>query len=139
PGLLPAVVRDRHDERVLDRTLERWRAEPAVPVLDLRPELLAAKGQGSLYYRNDSHWTPLGMYVGVARMLDGLSDVLPGPPAPPWTGVPHTLQRRNLADLWRMAGMQRSPPEEPVLVADRPDARARRTGEKVPAPDAERL
>src|SRR5439155_2598946 len=40
---LPAVVRDRLDERVLDRVLERWRAEPAVRVVDLRPEFLAAK------------------------------------------------------------------------------------------------
>jgi alginate O-acetyltransferase complex protein AlgJ len=139
PERLPAVVRDRHDGRLLDRTLERLRADPAVPVIDLRPELAAAKEYGSVYYRNDTHWTPLGSYVGAARVVGGLAGVLPGAAPASWLTVPHVLQRRNLGDLWRKAGMQPPPPEEPVLVPDRPDVRAHRTGEKVPVDDSLRL
>lgn len=139
PERLPAVVRDRTDERVFDRTLERWRAEPAVPVIDLRPELLAAKPYGSVFYRNDTHWTPLGSYVGGASVVDGLADVLPGGPVQTWPTVPHMLQRRNMGDLWRMAGMQRPAPEEPVLVAELRRNPAQRSDEVVPVPEAERL
>src|SRR5262245_9076222 len=139
PERLPAVVRVRHDEHAFDHTQERWRAEPAVPFLDLRPELVASKEYGSVYYRNDTHWTPMGSYVGGAAIVERLSDVLPGGPPPSWLAVHHVLQRRNLGDLWRMAGMRPSPPEEPVLVPTRSDNPARRTNEVVPVPDVERL
>jgi hypothetical protein len=139
PERLPAVVRDREDLHVLDRAQAVWRAEPAVSVVDLRPELLAAKQYGSLYYRYDTHWTPLGAYLGAARMIEALTDVLPVPAAPPWTRVAHLHQQRVAGDLWRMAGMRGSAPAEDVLVADRPGARARRTDEAVAAPEAQRL
>src|SRR5437870_6763665 len=112
PERLPQVVRDREDAHALDRALALWRAEPAVSVVDLRPELLAAKEYGQVYYRNDTHWTPLGAYVGGALTMEALTDVLPGPAAPPWTARAHVSQRRVAGDLWRMAGMRGSPPAD---------------------------
>jgi hypothetical protein len=139
PERLPQVVRDRDDGHVLDRTLALWRAEPAVAVVDLRPVILAAKPYGSVYFRYDTHWTPLGDYVGASRVVDALADVLPGPPEPPWPARAHLSQRRVAGDLWLKVGLAGSPPEEEVLVPARPRCRARRTSEKVPIPDAERL
>jgi hypothetical protein len=139
PERLPQVVRDRDDDHVLDRTLAIWRAEPAVPVVDLRPDLLAAKAYGQVYHRNDTHWTPMGAYVGGARVTEALADVLPGPAAAPWTSIAHATQSRVAGDLWRLAGMRGSAPAEEVLVAEPPDRRTGRTDEPVAVPDVLRL
>ena len=44
---------------------------PKIPVLDLLPELLAAKKfyGDSLYYRADTHWSPVGGYIGTANII----------------------------------------------------------------------
>ena len=44
---------------------------PKIPVLDLLPELLAAKKfyGDSLYYRADTHWSPVGGYIGAASII----------------------------------------------------------------------
>ena len=32
----------------------------AIPAVDLRPALIAAKAEGKVYRMNDTHWTALG-------------------------------------------------------------------------------
>ncbi|MFK7926211.1 MAG: hypothetical protein AB8H47_29955 [Bacteroidia bacterium] len=44
----------------------------AIPVLDLRPPLNAAKSKGLLYYRHDTHWNHLGSWVGTQAVLQKL-------------------------------------------------------------------
>jgi alginate O-acetyltransferase complex protein AlgJ len=138
PERLPAVVRGRPDPCVLDRVLARWRADPPVPVLDLRADLLAAKQFGPVYYRYDTHWTPMGTYVGAARTVAELADVLPGSNLP-WTEVPHGTARAGPGDLWRFLGMPGTPPDEVLPVPHRQDARARPTGETISIPKAVRI
>ena len=47
-----------------------------VPVIDLRTPLLVAKIAGTLFWRYDSHWTPLGAVVGFNALVQaaGLTD-----------------------------------------------------------------
>jgi len=138
PEYLPAVARGRTDSQVLDRVLARWRADPPVPVLDLRADLLAAKQLGQVYYRYDTHWTPMGTYVGAARTVAALADVLPGP-HPPWTDVPHGTIHAPSGDLWRLLSVPGTQPDEVLPVAFRNDARARPTGERISVLKADRL
>jgi alginate O-acetyltransferase complex protein AlgJ len=138
PELLPAIARGRPDSQVLDRVLARWRADPPVPVLDLRPDLLTAKQFGPVYYRYDTHWTPMGTYVGAARTVAALADVLPGP-NPPWTEVPHGTVSVAPDDLWKILGEPGRPADEVLPVPLRRDARARPTGETISVPMADRL
>ncbi|MBI5137190.1 MAG: hypothetical protein HZA24_07615 [Nitrospirae bacterium] len=52
-------------------------ARSDVPVVDLTPALLAAKGDGDLFMRTDSHWNGRGAYVGYAAVMERLSGWFP--------------------------------------------------------------
>jgi hypothetical protein len=52
-------------------------AGTGVIFLDLRPALKAAKSSGPIYYKTDSHWTPLGAYVAVDELLRVLHPIFP--------------------------------------------------------------
>jgi hypothetical protein len=45
--------------------------------LDLRPALNAAKSSGPLYYKADTHWTPLGAFVAANQILHALHPIYP--------------------------------------------------------------
>jgi hypothetical protein len=45
--------------------------------LDLRPTLKAAKSTGPLYYKTDTHWTPLGAYVAANQLLHAFHPAFP--------------------------------------------------------------
>lgn len=75
----------------------------AIPVLDLRVPLAAAKSKGLLYYRHDTHWNHLGSWVGTQAVLQKLQ-------MPP---LPHDIeqfdsQRRIGGDQLRMARLRQS-------------------------------
>lgn len=83
--------------------LRRW---TRVEALDLTPALRAARGLGELYYRYDTHWTPLGVAVGAAAIADWLRERWPHLPplSTAWTwgelvGPPYL-------DLARLLGLE---------------------------------
>ena len=45
--------------------------------LDLRPALRVAKSTGPLYYKTDTHWTPMGAYVALNELLHALHPAFP--------------------------------------------------------------
>ncbi|MFO0810125.1 MAG: hypothetical protein U0746_16010 [Gemmataceae bacterium] len=72
PEHQPAARGHRRGTTQLDRTMAVWAREPRIQVVDLRTDLRAAKGQGEIYYRTDTHWNPAGALVGyrsIARAL----------------------------------------------------------------------
>jgi alginate O-acetyltransferase complex protein AlgJ len=52
-------------------------ADTDITLLDLRPALKAAKSSGPLYYKADTHWTPLGAYVAANQVLRALHPIYP--------------------------------------------------------------
>lgn len=84
-----------------------------VTVADLRPALRAAKSEGQLYRRTDTHWTPLGALVGFNRLAEAM-----GRPdlAIPLDHVGWIRQVHVDGDLPRMAG--RPPIRETVMEPD---------------------
>jgi len=51
--------------------------QAGVPVLDLRPTLMAHKGERLQYYKTDSHWNYLGAFYGYEQLMARLRLALP--------------------------------------------------------------
>lgn len=133
PERLPAAERALvQPGSVATQVADHLRNSTDVRVLDLTPALRAAKPLGELYYRYDTHWTPLGATVGAAAILQALRrewpDIPPFPPADAWERArpespPHL-------DLARLLGVEawfaeaapsirpRGWPEPTVVLAD---------------------
>lgn len=77
PEHLPAHLRTTAPTR-LDQLIA-WLDQKKSPVkiVDLRPALLAAKAQGEIYRRTDSHWNDEGAYVAYRAILEAIRGVLP--------------------------------------------------------------
>jgi hypothetical protein len=88
----PAWNRDREAFR-------RALAQAGVEVLDPTDDLWEAKGEGELFLRGDTHWTPRGMDLVALGIANRLRPVI-GPP----TSVPTSILRtvRHDGDLLRM-------------------------------------
>jgi alginate O-acetyltransferase complex protein AlgJ len=78
-------------------------AERGVKAVDLRPALKAARSQGKVYLRHDSHWTPRGAIAGYNAVVE--ADGHPDWRVDPATALgPPTLVKGG--DLARLAGVQ---------------------------------
>jgi hypothetical protein len=91
----------------------------AAPLLDLRPAMQAAKGQGSLYQHHDSHWTNIGALVAFNGMARALGQ--------PWSLSPEAMQWRPAkateSDLVRLSGLVDLPAEILPQPPEGPDSR----------------
>ena len=80
-------------------------AEKGVKTVDLRPVMAAAKPEGPIYYRHDSHWTPRGALAAFNAIVEGDGH-------PDWrldqASVLTPLSVRKGGDLARMLGVQDS-------------------------------
>lgn len=87
-----------------------------VAALDLRAGLIAAKSDGPVYRRTDTHWTPLGSLTAFNRIAEALDH-------PEWFTSPQSLRWQARAirdgDLPRLAGL--APIREQVAFHDRAD------------------
>jgi hypothetical protein len=90
PPLLHTPPLDRPTR--LDELLAWMKAKKSpVPILDLRPALLAAKKEvGEVYRRTDSHWNDEGAYVGYREILSALRPLLPADRYPDFFPEPRT-------------------------------------------------
>lgn len=73
PDSLPRVG----DTHPLDQLSSYLQANTDVHVLDLRPDLEAAKVNGRIYHRTDSHWNDVGAYVAYSAILNRLAELVP--------------------------------------------------------------
>lgn len=69
-----------------------------VRFVDLRPELLAARSSGQLYWKYDSHWTPLGALIGFNAVVAAAG--LPG-----WQIAPAEVRGPTVASTSDLARM----------------------------------
>jgi len=113
PEHLPAWAQPLRRPTDYDRVLASAR-RCGVPTVDLRAALLAARGDGALYRRTDSHWTTQGATVGFNAIVRALG-------RPEWAAPLETMPARREVlldgDLPRMAGREPQPEAVKILGA----------------------
>lgn len=72
PEYLPTRFHPLGDRSRLDQVADWLGRETGVDCLDLRPALLAAKGEGRVYHYTDTHWNDLGAWVGAQAIAERL-------------------------------------------------------------------
>jgi hypothetical protein len=85
-----------------------------LPLLDLRPTLLAAKKFHMISYKTDSHWNAYGAYIGYRALLAKLREegAPVGPPAVTEKDLKFRFSKRKGMDLTILAGQRNSIFEE---------------------------
>jgi len=78
PEFLPTRIRRFRGESRLDQIIAYMQDQADLPVLDLRPALLAAKQKRLVFFRTDSHWNHWGAYSAYAAIMNRLADDFPG-------------------------------------------------------------
>lgn len=71
PEFMPARFLRKQKPSQYSQTMEMAKAAQ-LPVVDLRPILLAAKPSGPLYLRDDTHWNDLGVSVALPPIFDAM-------------------------------------------------------------------
>jgi hypothetical protein len=123
PEYLPASVRRVGAETRIDALVRDLRAHTTVPVLDLRPGLLAAKASERVYHRTDTHWNDRGAFVAYREILGALGPVAGSPAARDAFTAPQ--RRMPGMDLARMLGLSAELPEDDLPLVPRQPRRAR--------------
>ena len=104
PDDLPDWARNTGKRTEYDLFVEGLAAK-GVKVVDLRPVMAAARAEGQIYYRHDSHWTPRGALAAFNAIV--AADGRPG-----WrldqASALSPLSTRKGGDLARMLGVQES-------------------------------
>ena len=77
PEYMPRVYNRVDRESRLDQLKAHLKTHSTLTILDLREPLLAAKSDGQIYYRTDTHWNNRGAYAGYARIMEALSAWFP--------------------------------------------------------------
>jgi hypothetical protein len=78
PEYLPEWVVKSGAPGKLDQFLAHMRAHSTVPVLDLRPSLIAAKKDGPTYFTTDTHWNSFGGFIAYQQIIHALQPQMPG-------------------------------------------------------------
>jgi alginate O-acetyltransferase complex protein AlgJ len=77
PEYLPKWLVKNGQPGKLDQFLAYMRLHSTVPVLDLRPDLIAAKAQGPTYLQTDTHWNSFGAFVAYQQLINALQPQFP--------------------------------------------------------------
>ena len=115
PEFMPSRFLRKPKPSQYAQTMDMARAAD-LPVVDLRPDLLAAKPLGQLYRRDDTHWNDLGVSVALGPMFDAMRPRLDVHAAP--VSLDDYEQKPLTGDLAEMALINRSE-LAPVLKSDR--------------------
>jgi hypothetical protein len=73
---MPEHIRQVGKQTRLDQLVE-YMKDSEVTVLDLRPTLLAAKQQGQLFYKTDTHWNDFGAAIAQHEIIRTIQKVYP--------------------------------------------------------------
>jgi hypothetical protein len=87
PEYLPSGVKKLRPGTALDQFIAYAASHGGIPVLDLRSDLLAAKPQGQLYLKRDTHWSEQGAFIGYQAVMARLHAVRPELVAMPFPGL----------------------------------------------------
>jgi alginate O-acetyltransferase complex protein AlgJ len=76
PEYMPEHIRQVGKQTRLDQLIE-YMKDSEVTVLDLRPALLAAKQQGQLFYKTDTHWNDFGAAIAQYEIIRTIQKIYP--------------------------------------------------------------
>jgi hypothetical protein len=77
-----------------------------VPIVDVRGVLRDARKLRDVYYKNDTHWNPVGAWFGYCSLMDTLRRVEPGiSPAAPFASFHIVDEINEQADLAQLMGL----------------------------------
>ena len=105
PEHMPDVYNRLPNPSRLDQLTAHLQAHSRLNILDLREPLRAAKSQGPLYYRTDTHWNNRGAYIGYVKIMERLTSWFPAlEPTPRTSFRDETFSEpgRNLAGMLAM-------------------------------------
>jgi hypothetical protein len=77
PELMPARIRRVREVSWSEELFTHLRARTPVEFLDLRQPLRAAKAEGRVFWRTDTHWSDRGAYAGYRAIMGHLSRTWP--------------------------------------------------------------
>jgi len=84
PEFVPLFYSRPYAKSCLDQLVDYMRENSDLRILDLRPALLTEKKEGQLYFKGDTHWTPLGAYVGYREIMRAIETKYPSAQAFPF-------------------------------------------------------
>lgn len=120
PEFMPRNLPRLSEHSQLGQLIGYLQLNSTLPILDLRPDLLAARQNDRVYHRTDTHWNDLGAYLAYERILSRLgTDARSFEPAP----VRFARRRQDGLGLVRIVGLSKSFPEE-TLALELTDRRA---------------
>ncbi len=138
PEFMPDTIRRTSTTSRTDQLVAHLRAKATVPVLDLRPAILATKRDARIYHRTDSHWNDLGALVGAQAILARVNEVtggtLPGLAPDDRRDFERRDQRTPGLDLTTMLGLESWVNEDDIRL-DRKRRGARVVEPATPDPD----
>ncbi len=105
PEYLPRWVTRVNPQSRLDQLAERLRMKGEVTFLDVRPQLLEAKAKMPVYFRTDTHWTPLGSQIAFQQLAKQLHAWFPDYPLPVFEDSNRVRAPVPSGDLARFAGV----------------------------------
>ncbi|PZV17328.1 MAG: hypothetical protein DCF20_05685 [Pseudanabaena sp.] len=76
PEYMPKHIRQVGKQTRLDQLID-YMQDSEVQVLDLRPALLAAKPQGQLFYKTDTHWNDFGAAIAHSEIIRTIQKIYP--------------------------------------------------------------
>lgn len=71
PEKMPSLMTRRDRPSQFDQLMTTARAA-GLPVVDVRPALLRGKAEGLVYYKDDTHWTHWGAYLGYRAVMQAV-------------------------------------------------------------------
>ena len=105
PEYLPLSLRPGVGETRLDQIYRTLAERTAVPFLDVRPALLAAKADQEVYYHYDHHWNETGGYYAFLALAQRLRQDFPTLYIPSPSEITTSPGTYPAGDVGRMIGL----------------------------------
>jgi hypothetical protein len=125
PEYLPDNITRARSETRFDQLKRYLKAHSNFDILDLHEPLMRAKPLGQLYQQTDTHWNPLGAYIGYQEIMTRLKAWYPNVKAAPLSDFEIVHQQRPGGDLARVMGLKNVMKENYVDLLPRQPQQAR--------------
>lgn len=123
PEDLPSEYAQRGPTR-LDQLAAHMKAHSSVPLVDLRPSLVAEKSQRRLFFYTDTHWNDEGAYVAYDQVVGALAAFYPSMKARRYSSFAHAPPTSWYGDLSQLLGVNELLSEERVELVPQPPYRS---------------
>jgi len=105
PEYMPDQIKILGNKSRLDQFVDYMHEYGQTPVIDLRPDLLASSKNEQVYYKTNTHWNSLGMYIAYANIMSTISQRYPELVAHPLSEYEVFRGGLGIHDIPRILGM----------------------------------